>query len=198
MRNVEWTKRELVPHLHEQNPDALFYDTSTNAPLAGDFDYVTDAREFSPFIPYGGIPVPGRRELSDSVEGVWQGLKIIKGSIDTAYFRGKGRKRKGQPSGHLYFDKVLSYIPARERIYVPTYTFMFNKRAPASLLHQILTLAGNNTQQYFFDVDKNQDIRNTSSPLSHAAVLVQLINQRLQIQTPQLESQPVDRFQAPE
>jgi predicted DCC family thiol-disulfide oxidoreductase YuxK len=38
---------------------------------------------------HGGIPVPGMDgTTSDTVEGVWQGLKVIRGQIATRYFRG--------------------------------------------------------------------------------------------------------------
>lgn len=198
MREVEWTKSELVPQLHERHPNALFYDTSTNAPLASDFDYVIDARQFSPFIPYGGIPVPKVNEISDSVEGVWQGLKIIKGRIDKRYFRGKGRKRRGRTSGHFYGDRDLSYIEARKKIYVPAYTYMFEKKVPPALIGGILLNAERDAQQYFFDVDVNPNIDDPSSPLSHASILVRLLNQYLQKRRLQQESQPADHLRVQE
>ena len=39
-----------------------------------------DAYKFSPFYPHGQLPIPGRQEepiMSESVEGIWQGLKVI-------------------------------------------------------------------------------------------------------------------------
>ncbi|MCE9545701.1 MAG: hypothetical protein K8T25_09320, partial [Planctomycetia bacterium] len=55
----------------------------------------------SPMWPHGGIPVPGMPgTTSDSVEGIWQGLKLINGKIAPRYFSGPGRKRGGKPRGH--------------------------------------------------------------------------------------------------
>ena len=34
---------------------------------------------FSPFYPHGDLPVPGRKEHGQSVEGIWQGLKVFDG-----------------------------------------------------------------------------------------------------------------------
>lgn len=171
-----WTTRDKAPELHATHEDALFYDVSTNAPMASDYAWVIPAEELSPFIIYGGIPVPGMHKTSDTVEGVWQGLKIIKGTIDESYFNGKGRKRKGQPTGHLFHGKRISYVKARETIYVPAYTFMLEHRVDRELLLQILQRHEEGKKQYFFDVDHNPDIHNTKSPLSHAAVLVDYLN----------------------
>ena len=42
------------------------------------------------------LPVPGIPERSSySVEGVWQGLKIVNGEIDESYFTHRPKKRKG-------------------------------------------------------------------------------------------------------
>ena len=54
----------------------------------------------------GGIPVPGMPgTVSDTVEGIWQGLKVIRGKIAPHLFRGRGQKRGGKPAGHQYGDK---------------------------------------------------------------------------------------------
>ena len=90
MLPVKWTSREKVRDLARANPGWRFYDVSTNAPLAN-IEGIIDAHEFSPFMAYGDIPIPGTTQKSDSVEGVWQGLKIIDGKIDPSYFKGKGR-----------------------------------------------------------------------------------------------------------
>jgi|GEM_PF-6830722 len=84
---VKWTCREKVCDLAKANPDWRFYDVSTNAPLAGSSNII-DAHEFSPFLLYGDIPVPGCSRKSDSAEGVWQGLKLIGGKTDFYYFKG--------------------------------------------------------------------------------------------------------------
>src|SRR4051812_14302173 len=57
----------------------------------------------SPFWAHGGIPVPGMDgTTSDSVEGIWQGLKLINNKISPRFFDGQGKKRGGIPRGHQY------------------------------------------------------------------------------------------------
>ena len=70
----------FVPfRLRDQLPTvATVYDVSSYA----DHPFCT----LSPFWPHGGIPVPGMiRTTSDSVEGIWQGLKLIDGKIAPRY-----------------------------------------------------------------------------------------------------------------
>jgi hypothetical protein len=164
MELVKFARRDQISQLHQSNPSAIFYNTSTRAPLAEDLDYVRDASQFSPFNPYGRIPVPKTSYTSDSVEGVWQGLKIIKGRVDESYFKGKGRKRQGQPTGHKYGDKKLGYVQARNKIFLPTYKFMVDNRIPKEDLVDIRNCALMGSPQYFFDVDDNPDIHNTNTP----------------------------------
>lgn len=179
IREVEFTTRNYLLRLHEQYPQAYFYDTSTNAPAAYDFPFVIDAREFSPFQQYGNIPVPGLRAASDSVEGVWQGLKVINGQIDSSYFRGKPRKRRGKPAEHRLGSELLSYSEARKKIFIPTYTFMLEYRVPKESLHLILERAKRGRHQFFFDVDTVSQVEDVSGPLAHSSVLVNYLNEKL-------------------
>ncbi len=180
MELVMFTNRNRIHGDYASFPGAIFYDTSTNAPYANDYTWVTDLSELSPFIQYGRIPVPGRNNVSDSVEGVWQGLKVIDGKIDINYFKGKGRKRRGNPSGHLLGDKIVRYKEAREKIYLPTYKFMFERKVKSETKELIYDLAMQGIVQFFFDVDENGEIGDLSSPLAHSSVLVDLINKHLQ------------------
>ena len=151
MKPVEFIARERVPALHDAFPHAHFYDTSTHAPLARDLAYVENFNLLSPFIPYGNIPIPGRSsQVSDSVEGVWQGLKIIRGRIDESYFRGKGRQRKGRVQGHLLGEKKMGYVEARNRIFVPSYAHMLAlNQDPQDLLEQVYDRARADERQFF-------------------------------------------------
>ncbi len=132
--------------------------------------------ELSPFTIYRGIPVPGQKNtFSDTVEGIWQGLKIIKGKTDFSYFHGKGRKRLGRPSGHLYKDRRIGLIEARKKIYVPSFEFIWaNRISPATRQH-FVELAFDDVPQYFLDVDSNGDINNPTSAYAHSALIVELI-----------------------
>jgi hypothetical protein len=176
---VKFIAREKVKILRGHFPNAVFYDTVLNTPSAGDFDFVTPAQEFSTFTKYGGIPVSGLKETSDTVEGVWQGLKVIDGKIDRSYFKGKGRKRYGKPEGHMLGAKIIGYLEARKKIYVPTYEFMVFNCVPKEKIETIYALAKSGVKQFFFDVDDNGDIHNLKSPLSQASVLVNIINRQL-------------------
>ncbi len=180
MELVKFTTRDDVRHMVKSMSDARFYDVSTNAPLARDLEGVTSLCSFSPFIAYGKIPIPKFNGISDSVEGVWQGLKVINGRIDMSYFNGKGRKRFGVPKGHLYGDRVIASKEARQKIFIPSYAFMLRHCVPRDQLDEIYSLAREDVPQYFFDVDDNNDVGNLKSALAHSSVLVDIINKELQ------------------
>jgi len=180
MERVRFITRAQVRNLHNTFPDAKFYDTSTNAPLAHDLDYVKDLSEFSPFTVYGSIPIPQYQGSSDTVEGVWQGLKVINNRIDVSYFKGKGRKRYGRVAGHQLGSKVVGYLEARKKIYVPTYEFMV-KEFLQEEFELLLQRAKKGVKQFFFDVDDNGNLGDLKSPLAHSSVLVDIINKELGI-----------------
>ncbi len=180
MELATFITRRKVQVLAKGFPGARFYDTSTHAPYSSDFSYVINASEFSPFVPYGKIPIPKKQGcLSDSVEGIWQGLKLIQGKIDESYFSGKGRKRYGKTDGHLYGNKIIGYKEARKKIYIPSYEFMFYHCVSQEMIQEILAYARSGIKQFFFDVDDVSDPGDTSGPLAHSAVLVSLINREL-------------------
>jgi hypothetical protein len=175
-----FTSGTSLKKLIEYYPDACFYDTSYNAPRAKDFERVESLSSLSPFTRCGDIPVPGMDDVySDSVEGVWQGLKIIKGKIDPRYFKGKGRKRKGKPSGHRLGDHSIPYVQARKKIYVPTYQYMLENTDASGIVEILIEKALDHKTQFLFDVNINRNIENTDSPLAHSAVLVDYINRSL-------------------
>src|SRR5581483_9836811 len=85
---------------------------------------------FSPFYPHGGIPVPNSPGTSaQSVEGLWQGLKVFeKEGIDPSRWQAtnmRGIKQsagrtRGKVLGHRFGvgnDLLLGYREARLRIY---------------------------------------------------------------------------------
>lgn len=139
---------------------------------------VGEYKRFSPFSHSKKyqIPVPGQEELrADSVEGIWQGLKVIGEVTDFSLFLGKPKKRKGQPEGHLFGEELLDYGKAREKIYVPAYIY----QAVNGVLGEIKEdLEGKmeQGQAVMFDVESNNSIKDLSSPYSHAALLVDLLN----------------------
>lgn len=134
---------------------------------------------FSPFShdTANQIPVPGKETVrADSVEGIWQGLKIISCSIKPELFIGRPYKRSGRPDGHLFGDNHnLGYADARRQIYVPAYVYhAINNAIPHAWPDLERRLQEGNVVLH--DVGTNGDINNLSSSLAHSAVLVQLLN----------------------
>lgn len=135
--------------------------------------------ELSPMWVHGGIPVPGMPGVvSDTVEGVWQGLKVIRGATAPRYFRGPGAKRGGKPSGHQFGKHLLGVVEARRRIYVPTYEWMLENKIDAAVLDQLLAVARRGVVQFVHDVGDSGDPNDATQPLAHAAVLVRYLNRR--------------------
>lgn len=158
--------------LRDQVPaGSTVYDVSSYA----EYWYCT----LSPFWPHGGIPVPGMPGTeSDSVEGIWQGLKLISGKIAPRYFQCQGHKRGGSPRGHRYGDKLLKIVEAREKIYRASYEWMLINRADPLLIAAFTEAAFAGSAQYFHDVSNNGRIGDPDEGWAHAAVLVQFLNRR--------------------
>lgn len=161
----------FIPHSHRNNLPAksVVVDVSSYA----DAPYCT----LSPMWPHGGIPVPGMAGVtSDSVEGVWQGLKVIRGKIAPRYFTGRGQKRGGKPAGHQFGKKLLKIVEAREKIYRPTYEWILVHRVDQALIEQFIERAIAGVTQHFHDVSDNGNINDPDEGWAHAAVLVQYLN----------------------
>lgn len=149
---------------------ALVYDVSSYAEMP--------YRTLSPFYVHSGIPVPGMPgQTSDTVEGIWQGLKVIRGEFAPRLFHGSGRKRGGKkPSGHRYGEKILGIVEARYRIYRPAYDWVLENRIDPALIRRFVDTALGGTPQYFHDTGDNGDINDPNAPLAHASLLAQYIN----------------------
>lgn len=139
-------------------------------------------RKFSPFYPHGNIPVPGMPGVTSySVEGIWQGLKVFeKESIDLSKLNIKSMKnikravgeKRGRVKGHAWETKeqVLDYISARKKIYIPTYHYVLEHH----LKNELALLKGllqEGQKIAFVDFESNEDIENTTKPLSHASLI---------------------------
>ena len=156
-------KRETIEKRH---PGSAIYDVTSK----GAEPWI----RFSPFYPHGGIPVPGMDRKAQSVEGVWQGLKVFATEgIDESKFditNMKGIKRsvrtRGRVLGHRFGEELLSYRDARVLIYLPTYQFMLNEFMSDEL--STLRKAGD---VVLLDYETNVDIDDVSKPLSHASLI---------------------------
>ena len=161
----------FIPNGHRENlpRGSVVYDVSSYA----DFPYCT----LSPMWAHGGLPVPGMPgATSDTVEGIWQGLKVIRGRIATRYFSGSGRKRGGKPAGHRYGDKLLKIVEARQRIYRVAYEWVLANRIDPALIEGFVSRASAGVTQYFHDVGDNGDINCAAAPWAHASPLAQYLN----------------------
>jgi hypothetical protein len=135
--------------------------------------------KLSPFFPVGGVPLPpgvvcGRKD-SESVEGLWQGLKIIGCETDFRKFGIKTMKNLKRPArndtvgGHFVGkDKQpLDYLAARREIYVPAYVLHLKKMRDV-----VEKLRAEATQHKVALVDyTDAEWDDLSKPLSHACVL---------------------------
>lgn len=140
--------------------------------------------QLSPFYPHGGIPVPGMEgKRSDSVEGVWQGLKVIRGKIAPRFFEGGGQKRVGKPRGHQYGDstRLLGLEEARRKIYIPTYEWMLDNCIETKVIDRFVDAAFRGVPQFFYDREDNGSI-GKDAPLAHAKVLVDYINRKIDLE----------------
>jgi hypothetical protein len=71
--------------------------------------------------------------------------------------------------GHSYNGQVLGYIEARKLIYVPSYKWMLENKC-ADLVKKIKLMSQTRTV-VLLDYDTNEDIENSSKPLSHASLI---------------------------
>ncbi|MBA4186889.1 MAG: hypothetical protein C0467_02605 [Planctomycetaceae bacterium] len=167
----KFARAVFVPRYHVENlpTGSTIIDVSSYAP--------EPFCSLSPMWVHGGIPVPGMAgTTSDTVEGVWQGLKVIRGEIAMRYFHGPGAKRGGKPSGHRFGKKLLGIVEARRRVYIPTYEWMLTHCIAADVIEGLIEAALSGVTQHIHDVGDNGDMHDANQPLAHAAVLVQYIN----------------------
>src|SRR5690348_13560267 len=160
--------------LSQDFPDALILDVTSRGPEPW--------IRLSPFYPHGGIPVPGHpNRTSQSVEGVWQALKVFAteqedfSKLDVTTMKGIKRtvRRLGPPLGHRLDGRLLDYEQARRLLYLPTYRWMLDHRAP-ELVAELRDLSDHRTV-VLLDYTTNGDVADLSTPLSHAALIGQYI-----------------------
>ncbi|MBS3079274.1 hypothetical protein J4218_04085 [Candidatus Pacearchaeota archaeon] len=128
---------------------------------------------FSPFTysPEFKIPVPEQVAYANSVESIWQGLKLINGFTDFSLFTRRPRKRKGNVEAHLLGKESMDILEARKKIYKPSYFFYLQNYVPEEVKNEVLEKSLD-SPVYFYDVEDNLDIKNPS-PLAHSVFLKQ-------------------------
>ncbi len=136
---------------------------------------------FSPFFAHGGIPIPMSAGTAQSVEGIWQGLKVFEhADVDTTRFTiasMSGLKRTtrkfGPVRGHragVTGPDLLSYLDARFAIYLPAYRFVLEHRLTREL-QQLRSLADRGPV-VLLDYETNGCVDDLSRPLSHASLVI--------------------------
>jgi hypothetical protein len=178
----EFVSREKGMKLAD-NPSITAIDVSSYSkthPFLSPYTYGKDIELDVPMMP---------GEISHSVEGIWQGLKIINGDIDRKYFLMKPRKRRGSVSGHQFGDETLGIVEARKRIYLPTYSEYLNEYVDKEVFDDFLDTLINGRQVVFYDTESNGDIR-IDMPLAHSAALATHMNFLLWDRIPEELRQP--------
>lgn len=140
------------------------------------FDVTSSSKDpnlckFSPFYPHGSIAIDGH--VSESVEGMWQGLKVFENhGIDESKFAIRSMKnlkrttRKfGKVLGHMYNKEVIGYVQARKLIFLPAYEQVLNK------LSKELCDMKQHTKIVLLDYNTNENIEDVRKPLSHASLI---------------------------
>ena len=162
--------------LHRDFADALILDVTSKAPEPW--------IRLSPFYPHGDIPVPGHPgRTSQSVEAVWQALKVFvseqedfaKLEITTMKGIKRTARRLGLPLGHRLNGRLLGYEEARRLLYLPTYRWMLDHRA-SDLVAELRELSNDRTV-VLLDYTTNADVADLSTPLSHAALVAQRVQE---------------------
>jgi hypothetical protein len=166
-------KPETLAALH---PDALILDVTSRGPQP----WV----RFSPFYPHGGIPVPMMQDRrAQSVEGIWQGLKVFENEgvdaskLDNQTMRSLKRaasSRRGRVLGHrpgLLGRGLLSYADARRQIYLPAYRWVLENR----LTTELALLAAERRPVVLLDYELNCELDDLSRPLSHAGLIARYL-----------------------
>jgi hypothetical protein len=167
------SRRRSAAAVEREYPGALVLDVTSR----GDEPWVA----FSPFYPHGDIPVPFSPGVtSRTVEGIWQALKVFASAdvdptkLEVSTMKGLKRtaRRYGQVLGHrdgLTGQRLLPYVEARWRIYLPSYRWMLEHKA-LDLVAELRRLAAEK-DVVLLDYTTNADVDDPSKPLSHAALV---------------------------
>lgn len=174
------SRRRKVENIQAAHAGALVVDVTSKGPEPW--------LRFSPFFPHGGIPVPFSATLTaQSVEGIWQGLKVFeRDGIDLrklAITSVKGIKRSvrslGKVKGHqrgVGDRSLLDYRRARIEIYLPAYRWVLDNRLQPELSQLKTELERRHL--VLLDYETNAELDNLSAPLSHASLIKAYLEDR--------------------
>ncbi len=163
--------------LYRRNLAAKSSIVAIDVSSLGEYPYnllspTTYAKEFA-------IPVPGLEGVvAHSVEGIWQGLKLIQGESNHTLFDTIAHKREGELRGYQYGSAVLDEQEARWRIFIPAYTFYLDHFAPQDAIRSLLGLQQEGKRVLLHDTKNNDDI-SKPEPYAHAAALATYLNLKI-------------------
>lgn len=176
---VESRRRKLAT-IKKAWPEASVIDVTSK----GEEPWV----RFSPFFPHGGIAVPNSPGVfAQSVEGLWQGLKVFeKEDIDPSRWEitnMQGIKRAGRTRGEVLGHRfgvgsnvLRGYRDARYNIYIPAYRWVLENCLAAEI--ERLRKEKATRSVVLLDYETNADIENLSKPLSHATLIKSYLEDR--------------------
>jgi hypothetical protein len=174
------SRRRSARALEREHPGALVLDVTSK----GEEPWVA----FSPFYPHGDIPVPFSPGVtSRTVEGIWQALKVFASAdvdpskLEVSTMKGIKRTVRGNGPVHghregLAGNRLLSYVEARRRIYLPSYLWVLEHKVPD--LVEYLRRIAPKREVVLLDYSTNEDVDDVSRPLSHAALVRQHVEGR--------------------
>ena len=184
-RRIVIAKRNLAQKFGN-DPSLAVFDVTSKADLS------CPERELSPFMPKfasdGGenkpclqVPCMPPGTVTYTVEGGWQALKVFeKEGIDKKKLqntKGKDIKRcksrkRGGVLGHYCCDSpnLLGYVEARKKIYIPLYNQMLDLPQVQPILERLYQVHLEK-DMVLLDIDTNEDVEDTSKPLSHASLI---------------------------
>jgi hypothetical protein len=167
------SRRKKLESIENVFPGAMIIDVTSK----GSQPWV----RFSPFFPHGGIPVPNSPGVvAQSVEGLWQGLKVFeredvdprKWAITTMSGIKRGGRSRGVVRGHRFGvggEVLLDYRAARLSIYLPAYRWVLENRLGAEV--ERLREHARERTVVLLDYETNGHVADLSRPLSHAALI---------------------------
>ncbi|MGI0481106.1 DUF6939 family protein [Geminocystis sp. CENA526] len=165
------SRRRRLENIQKDYPTATIIDVTSK----GEQPWV----KFSPFYPHGNIPVPFYpRWKSESVEGIWQGLKVFEtAGVDRAKMSNQDMKnikrtvrKYGKCKGHSAgYTTLLGYLDARKLIYLPSYLWVLENPL-ADLVKELRKMSESQTV-ILLDYETNGEVENCKKPLSHAYLI---------------------------
>ena len=132
------------------------------------------------------ISVPKSDKFSLTVEGIWQGFKIINNQTDETLFdQERVKKRRTQNYSETVFkygEKVINLVDARRKIFLPSHFYKLDNCVPQQFTDNLIRAHKGGITQYFYDVDDNPFIGDSSSSYSHSDALIRWIKHKLDVE----------------